>query len=66
MKCPHCNYEHGYNEENDKKKIGKEGDFYVLSNEIGAIKENQCGDGNYGFLDQICIFACPKCKKLFI
>jgi hypothetical protein len=54
MECPHCNYIHGKNVINDKD------DFYKLSNDIKVIRENKWQ------YDEMSVYACPNCRKLFI
>jgi len=59
MKCPHCNYEHGYNLTKDKDFNGSKGNFYEL-----PIKMERDG---YDFrLEKAHLYGCPECEKLFI
>lgn len=63
MKCPHCNYEHGWSGELMECVIGKDGDFFKLSNQVKMTRSSECswqGDDNRE------LFACPSCLKTFI
>lgn len=57
MKCPYCNYIMGWDNETDTAIEDKEGAFYIISNNIKMIKEDEAD--NY-------IVGCPKCNKLFM
>ena len=61
MKCPHCGYLDGWDNETMKNIDGQEGDFYNPSN--GIMVSRSCG-----FLEEEHkeLHACPKCGKLFI
>ncbi len=63
MKCPICNYKHGYElSENGGYDMveGEEGDFYSISNSIEMNREHQ------GYGDNKTIVGCPKCNILFM
>lgn len=60
MKCPHCKYENGWNEEKLKNIIGKVGDFYKLSNNIKMERSTDYGEELNN------IYGCPFCNKVFI
>jgi hypothetical protein len=63
MKCPYCEYKHGYcwidGTYEDIK--GDEGKFYQLSNGIVATREEAFCDPSTEK-----IHACPSCGKIFI
>lgn len=58
MKCPHCNYEHGWSGELGETVNGSEGGFYHL-----GVEMKRRGDGGD---DTVTLYACPSCKKTFI
>ena len=71
MKCPHCNYKHGYeweeDDEGDTEMVehqGYHGDFYRLSN--GVKMERQRYSFEDEWTDTMQIRGCPKCNKLFM
>lgn len=59
MKCPHCNYQHGYDYEAKKDIRGLEGEFFSLSVDMRQTMEHI----NYR---ERTLYACPKCGKTFI
>lgn len=63
MKCPHCEYQYGWNWINDeyKKSEGDLGDFYSLSNSIQMTRSRA-----YYPDETAAVYACPSCGKLFI
>jgi hypothetical protein len=63
MKCPYCNYEDGWSNDEDKMKIidGDEGSFYSSSL---PIMKRACG--YYNDQEDVALLGCPKCKKVFI
>lgn len=61
MKCPHCEYKNGWDDEMLTDIEGLNGEFYKLPVEmkrpyIGYGRQYECID----------LFACPKCFKTFI
>ena len=60
MKCPHCNYVHGWDAESGSSIEGKEGDFY----EDPVRLERR----TYSYYSQesVKLYACPSCRKAFI
>jgi len=59
MKCPHCQYEHGYSDDAEKNINGKEGEFWRHPVMIERARPyDDPGRAN--------VFACPKCGILFI
>lgn len=61
MKCPHCEYEHGWSGEEMDVSKGKEGEFFQLSNSIQMERS-----GSYGGTDKRYVYGCPACNKLFM
>lgn len=62
MKCPHCDYEHGWSGEILELICGERGDFYRLP--IAAVRyspgySNDCHES-------VELFSCPSCRKTFI
>ena len=62
MKCPHCNYEHGWHGGEMKTIKGEKGEFFTLSNNISAVRPDPIEFGN----ESRKIYGCPECLKLFI
>lgn len=62
MKCPHCEYEHGWSAEQLDVIEGKEGHFFQMSNNIVATRPGQCGH----YQKTCTVYACPSCRKVFI
>ena len=60
MKCPHCEYEHGWSGEKLDVVEGEDGDFFELSNKIRARRDSAHGS------DSAPVYACPCCRKVFI
>jgi len=58
MKCPHCEYEHGWSNEQDAMVKGKEGDFFH--------QDALLVRGRDGEQQERKLFACPSCLKTFI
>lgn len=59
MKCPHCNYEHGYNANIMDNVEGEHGEFFEL-------KEYLTKD-NFPYAKKtVSLFGCPECCKTFI
>ncbi len=59
MKCPHCNYEDGFNNDTLKTAEGESGDFYELPVKMERTE--------YGFQTRrVSLYACPECSKTFI
>lgn len=65
MKCPHCEYEHGWSGEKLDVIYGKNGDFFVLSNDVQAVRP---GGSVFSCLaeETRTVYACPSCRKVFI
>ena len=62
MKCPHCEYEHGWSNTSMTKIDGKYDDFYTFP--IPVTRE-----AKYSYpspKDEATMYACPSCKKMFI
>ncbi len=60
MKCPHCEYEHGFTwvGDNYTRIEGEHGDFYELPVEVKRYN---------GYSEQSkYLYACPSCSKTFI
>lgn len=57
MKCPHCGYEHGWNNEDLKEVEGEEGSFWHLDG-------HQVSRDTYE--SKRSIWACPRCGICFI
>lgn len=62
MKCPHCNYLHGWDSEKMAQVNGEHGDFYELSNNIRAEKHTK----NPWDRESRNVQFCPKCGISFI
>lgn len=60
MKCPHCEYEHGYNSETSGKIIGEEGDFFKSPVTV------QRDSSYYNSKEERSLYVCPSCNKTFI
>lgn len=61
MKCPHCNYVYGLSERSTFVE-GDSGDFFSTKLKVKRdAKEYYCTIKEEAF-----IYACPKCKILFI
>lgn len=60
MKCPHCEYKNGWVGEDNVTHNGKEGDFFVLSNNIHMDRKE-----NYYSENSREVYGCPKCGKIF-
>lgn len=63
MKCPHCEYENGYNSCDQKIVEGSEGDFFTMSNEVRMERESY---SYYRSKDTRTLFGCPSCRKIFM
>jgi uncharacterized C2H2 Zn-finger protein len=63
MKCPKCEYEHGWNGEKLAFVVGEHGEFYTLSNNIIMSRTNL---SVYNGVDYRELFACPVCGATFI
>lgn len=62
MKCPHCEYEDGWNADELKIIDGDSGQFYTLPD---MKMERKSRFNDWGF-DKMDLYACPCCKKTFI
>lgn len=64
MKCPHCNYAHGFYWDGDDPVdiCGDEGEFYRLP--IGVERERRFSYNPEP--ERETLYACPKCGKTFI
>lgn len=59
MKCPHCDYFHGWNYDKKEEIKGESGEFYFLDTMLKR----------YAFWDtgeKAKLYACPACRKTFI
>jgi len=56
MKCPHCDYETGYDSATDQMHFAQEGEFWELPVKLER----------KDWYDKIPLYACPSCKKTFI
>ncbi len=63
MKCPHCNYIHGYeNVDGDFQSVhGDDGDFWA-----SPVQMERGPDGYTSNKEQTALLACPSCCKTFI
>lgn len=63
MKCPHCEYEHGWSNTSMTKVDDKAtGDFYQF-----PIQMSREAAYSYHYSkDEVSVYACPSCKKMFI
>ena len=60
MKCPYCNYFHGWDSEKSSHEEGDKGEFYELPIQFKRAPKFM------GYVDSEKVYACPKCKKLFL
>lgn len=58
MKCPNCEYEHGWSGDPMKSIEGAAGEFYALP--IKAQRE-----GSFYGPDDLHVFICPNCYRAF-
>jgi DNA-directed RNA polymerase subunit RPC12/RpoP len=58
IRCPNCNYGHGWNPETRENERSERGDFYSFPIEI---VRSQFMDE-----DRRQVYGCPNCKILFI
>lgn len=59
MKCPHCNYQHGWSYESNHKIHGANGEFYEL-----PVKMER---NTFAFeQERVSVYACPVCMKTFV
>jgi len=58
MKCPHCEYEHGWSGDVMGVVEGSEGEFYQLPIEL----ERKA----FYSTDRVPVYGCPSCNKLFM
>lgn len=63
MKCPYCEYEHGWSGEQCKDVKGESGNFYELSNDVRAERDTSY---YHHHKEKATVYGCPKCKKVFI
>lgn len=54
MKCPYCNYFHGWNPEEQEYEEGDKGVFYELPIQVER------------FGDFMKVYGCPACRKIFM
>lgn len=59
MKCPHCDYEHGWSSEKSKRILGKKGEFYAMPVKMERTYIHYSSDVAY-------MYGCPNCMKVFI
>lgn len=61
MKCPHCEYEHGWSNTSTANIDGKEGDFYSfpipITRNVYSYRSAR---------EEATMYACPSCRKMFI
>lgn len=63
MKCPHCEYENGYDYENNREVGGEHGDFWYPEIKMRReVDRDYYDDGKR----EAYMAGCPKCKKCFI
>ena len=64
MKCPHCEYEHGFtwHEDEPVNVEGDHGGFWKLPNVMERHDSGSYNDDR----ETTVLYACPKCKKTFI
>ena len=66
MKCPYCEYQHGYYWDADDKYVnakGEHGDFWTLViNMERNVGPDYYSDGSR----KADLMGCPKCKKVFL
>ena len=62
MKCPTCNYEHGWSPEKYNSINGEHGKFYTLSNNIHMERTDPA---SY-YMDKKTLVGCPKCNSVFM
>ena len=64
MKCPYCEYKHGWDDgdSEDDDSVGVKGDFFWLDSYMikYAIHDT------YNSIVEKTLFACPSCGKTFI
>lgn len=63
MKCPHCDYEHGYTSDYSKEIQGEDGDFFELESHQVIREEESCQGRSK---ETRTVYACPSCRKMFI
>lgn len=61
MKCPHCNYEHGWSGEHLDMIDGQKGDLYKLP--VMMERESLT---YHRYKEPAYLYGCPSCKKTFI
>lgn len=59
MKCPHCDYQHGYSVEENSDIKSEHGKFYQLSNLVKMERPDT-------YEKQLNLYGCPSCKKVFM
>lgn len=62
MRCPKCGYEHYTSYRKEEEVIGEHGDFYGTR----ILMERDNGELYYNELEREAIYACPKCRIMFI
>ena len=62
MKCPHCEYKHGWDGKSMSDVEGKQGDFYTLPVEM----EQYQSLGSWHGDTRRTLYACPSCGIDFI
>jgi len=60
MRCPNCNYKHGWNGKSLTDIKGEHGAFFILSNDVMAERRN------FGEIFSRDVYFCPKCGLSFI
>ncbi len=60
MECPHCKYIADWDNEKLETIEGKKGSFFILSNEIGMIRDRHEED------EKLMVRGCPSCNMVFM
>lgn len=65
MKCPNCNYEHGWSGEKLESIKGNKGDFFEMSNDMKMTRsDNSLSWRRHDETRDV--FGCPSCGNIFI
>lgn len=62
MKCPNCDYVHGWDPEKQESVNGEHGEFYTLSNDVKLTRSRWRFDN-----EEVTLHGCPNpdCKHVF-
>lgn len=63
MKCPYCEYEHGWSNEKLGDVKGDKGDFFTTNEENPLLRVDVY---SWRRVERKEVFGCPSCGKLFI